>query len=43
LFGWAGNLSGLWWGVGVLAAALIASVATLVRPQQPAVPLRRAA
>ena len=42
--GWAGNLSGLWWGIGVLAAALVASVLTLARrQQQPAIPLREAA
>ena len=42
--GWAGNLSGLWWGVGVLAAALVASVLTRARrQQQPAIPLREAA
>ena len=42
--GWAGDISGLWWGVGVLAAALVASVVTRVRrQQQPAIPLREAA
>jgi putative oxidoreductase len=28
-FGWADNLSGVWWGVGVLAAATVAALATL--------------
>ena len=28
-FGWADNLSGVWWGVGVLAAAALAALATL--------------
>jgi putative oxidoreductase len=42
--GWAGNVSGLWWGVGVLAAALVASAVTRARrQQQPAIPLREAA
>src|SRR5919206_2953785 len=27
--GWAGNISGLWWGLGVLGAAVAASLATL--------------
>jgi putative oxidoreductase len=42
--GWAGDLSGLWWGVGVLAAALVTSVVTRARRAvEPATPLRRAA
>jgi putative oxidoreductase len=41
--GWAGDVSGLWWGVGVLAAAFTVSLATRARRSQPAVPLRRAA
>jgi putative oxidoreductase len=42
--GWAGELSGLWWGVGVLAAALATSLLTRARqPAEPAIPLRRAA
>jgi putative oxidoreductase len=28
-FGWADNLSGLWWGVGVLVASVLISAATL--------------
>jgi putative oxidoreductase len=28
-FGWAGELSGVWWGVGALAAAALASLLTL--------------
>jgi hypothetical protein len=27
--GWADNISGLWWGVGVLAAALVVTTLTL--------------
>jgi putative oxidoreductase len=42
--GWAGDISGLWWAVGVLAAALVTWFVTRVRPAaEPAVPLRRAA
>jgi putative oxidoreductase len=42
--GWAGDLSGLWWGAGVLVAALVTSVLTRVRrAAEPAIPLRRAA
>ena len=41
--GWAGDVSGLWWGVGVLAAALVAWLATRVRRAEPAVALRHAA
>lgn len=42
--GWAGDLAGLWWGVGVLAAALVTSVVTRTRrAAEPAIPLRRAA
>src|SRR3954463_10232134 len=29
LIGWDDNISGVWWGVGVLAAALVASVVTV--------------
>ncbi len=29
LLGWDDNVSGLWWGVGVLAGALVISGATL--------------
>jgi putative oxidoreductase len=38
LIGWDGNLGGLWWGVGVLAAALVVSALTLAtrRVEQPA-------
>ena len=28
-FGWSGHLSGVWWGVGVLALALAASIVTV--------------
>ena len=28
-FGWAGNLSGVWWGVGALTAAAVVSLITL--------------
>jgi putative oxidoreductase len=37
--GWDDNLSGLWWGVGVLAAAIVISVVTtgLLRTRKPAV------
>lgn len=42
--GWSSNLSGLWWGVGVLGAALVASLVTRARPAvEPATQLRRAA
>jgi putative oxidoreductase len=43
--GWAGNASGLWWAVAVLAAAFAASAVTvgLRRGLQPATQLRRAA
>jgi putative oxidoreductase len=37
--GWADNLSGVWWGVGVLAAAALGAVAMLSigrRPEAPA-------
>jgi putative oxidoreductase len=38
-FGWDDNLSGLWWGVGALAAAVVASFLTLTlartRPAPP--------
>jgi putative oxidoreductase len=40
-FGWADNLSGLWWGVGVLAVGALAAlfVSTLGRrPEAPAMP-----
>jgi putative oxidoreductase len=45
LFGWADEISGLWWAVGVVAAALVTAVATRVRREQPAevAELRRAA
>ncbi|MFL6013466.1 MAG: DoxX family protein, partial [Gaiellaceae bacterium] len=35
--GWDGSISGLWWGVGVLAAAIVISALTLVtrRVEQP--------
>jgi putative oxidoreductase len=38
-FGWADNLSGLWWGVGVLAAGLVTTFLLLTigrRPETPA-------
>jgi putative oxidoreductase len=38
--GWAGNLSGLWWGVGVLVVAALGALAMLTigrRPETPAV------
>jgi putative oxidoreductase len=37
-FGWDDNLSGLWWGVGALAAAVVASflTLTLARTRPPA-------
>jgi len=38
--GWADNLSGLWWGVGVLAVAALGAIAMLTigrRPETPAV------
>jgi putative oxidoreductase len=41
--GWAGDISGLWWAVGVLAAALVAWLVTRVRRAEPALELRRAA
>ncbi|HWB55865.1 MAG TPA: DoxX family protein [Gaiellaceae bacterium] len=41
--GWAGDISGLWWAVGVLAAAVGAWLLTRVRRAEPAVELRRAA
>jgi putative oxidoreductase len=42
--GWAGDLSGLWWGVGVLAAALVTLVMTRAqRAAEPAIPFRDAA
>jgi putative oxidoreductase len=41
--GWAGEISGLWWAIGVLAAALVAWGVTRVRRAEPAVELRRAA
>jgi putative oxidoreductase len=48
LIGWDGSISGLWWGVGVLAAAALATLATLVlgrrRPaSEQSAELRRAA
>jgi putative oxidoreductase len=43
--GWDGNISGLWWGVGVLAVALVTSAAIQVfgRRRQPAREARAAA
>jgi putative oxidoreductase len=37
--GWDGSISGLWWGVGVLAAAIVISTLTLMtrRVEQPQV------
>lgn len=51
LIGWADNASGLWWGVGVLAVAVLVSALTLTlgrrspaaRSLQAAEPARRAA
>ena len=47
LLGWDGNISGLWWGAGVLATALVVSGATLAtrkraqsQPQDAAQPQR---
>lgn len=39
-FGWAGSLSGLWWGVGALAAGAVVAFGMLTlgrRPEAPAV------
>ena len=41
--GWAGDITGLWWAVGVLAAAAAVSAVTLTRRSRPATHLRRAA
>jgi putative oxidoreductase len=41
--GWAGDISGLWWAVSVLVAALGVSLVTRARSVAPAIPLRRAA
>jgi len=41
--GWAGDISGLWWAIGVFATALVAWLVTRVRRAEPAVELRRAA
>jgi putative oxidoreductase len=41
--GWAGDISGLWWAIGVFAAALVAWRVTRVRRAEPPVELRRAA
>jgi putative oxidoreductase len=41
--GWAGDITGLWWAVGVLAAAAVVSALTLTRRSRPATQLRRAA
>jgi hypothetical protein len=38
LIGWAGNLSGLWWGVGVAGLSVVVSAFTLTlgrRPEEP--------
>jgi putative oxidoreductase len=42
-FGWAGDISGLWWAVGVLAGAAVISAMTLTRRSRPVPHLRRAA
>ena len=42
--GWADNLSGLWWGVGVLAVGALAALFMLTlgrRPEEPALPEAR--
>lgn len=43
--GWDDNISGLWWGVGVLVVAIAGSFATRVlgRPRQPARQVQTAA
>lgn len=42
-FGWAGDITGLWWAVGVLGVAVVISALTLKRRTRPATHLRRAA
>jgi putative oxidoreductase len=42
-FGWAGDITGLWWAVGVLGVAVVVSALTLTRRTRPATHLRRAA
>ena len=44
LIGWADNISGLWWGVGVLALSVLVSAVTLILGRRPsAEPALRAA
>ena len=38
LIGWAGNVSGLWWGVGVVGLSLLLSAGTLVLGRRSPVP-----
>ena len=42
--GWDGSISGLWWALGVLAAAMLTSAATLAtrRTEKPALTRHRA-